>query len=156
MRVLIADGNPAIRDDLVNFLRHFGAHTQIIQVRDGKLALDALSKGVYDLIVTELDMVGGSGQALIAHLNASKLLKHKAVIVYSNEFFDDGPYDSVIYINKSLTPVAELERIIKELVFQRFICPRCSESIDGGPCNDICFYKAIDHKWRGKLMEFLT
>jgi CheY-like chemotaxis protein len=156
LRVLIADGNPGIRDGLVSFLRHLSAATRIHQVQDGRMALAALSKDVYDLIVTELDMDGGSGEAFMKHLMASKLLRHKATIVYSNKEFDDGPYDNIIYINKTLTPIAELERIIKELVFKNFICPRCPESIAGGPCNDICFYTHLDQKWRSKVREFLA
>ena len=153
MNVLIADENTTIRRNLVMIFKALSPNMRVVEVLNGKSALHALTQNTYGFIVTELDMTGGSGEVFIKHLVASKLLRHKPIIVYSNKEFDDTGLENIIYVHKELTPVSELGKIIKELMFKHYACPKCPEAIDGEPCLDNCFYKTLDNKWQEKLKD---
>jgi CheY-like chemotaxis protein len=155
MRVLVADPSPAVAKSLVGALHALDARVRVTEVGNGKQALHALSQESYDFIITELDMPGGSGDVFIGHLKSARLLSHKPIIIYSDSDFDEAGHDHIIHIYKRTTSLQELNTIVKELVFKHFLCPRCGESIDGGPCGDICFYKALDIKWKQRVRELL-
>lgn len=56
-RVMIVDDNPNIIDLLTRILRSLDLETDVAQ--DGNIALEKLSKGNYDLIISDLKMPGG-------------------------------------------------------------------------------------------------
>ena len=151
MNVLIADTDAGVRKNLVQLFQVLSPRIKTTEVENGKVALHALTENKFDFIVTELDMEGGSGDAFIRHLKASRLLSRKPIVVYSNREFDDGDSENISHIHKEFTPLTELGRIIRELIFKYFICGSCEEAVDGVSCGDLCFYKSLDPKWQEKL-----
>ena len=155
MRVLIADNSKESREKIVGIFREFSPDIIIREVENGKQALRALTENSYDVIVTELEMEGGDGIVFIQHLQNSRLLKYKPIIIYSDQGYYETTVDNMLFVSKIATPHRELAEIIRELIFKYKICPHCNEAINFTTCNNICFYKHIDEKWRMKIRDLL-
>jgi hypothetical protein len=67
MRLLIADDDPLVTDQLAHFAEKLGA-TEVVVVHSGSEALTALRKGGYDLLVSDVHMPGLTGPELLATL----------------------------------------------------------------------------------------
>jgi len=67
MRLLIADDDPLVTDQLAHFVGKLGA-TEVLVVHSGSEALAALRKGGFDLLITDVHMPGLSGPELLATL----------------------------------------------------------------------------------------
>ena len=63
-RVLLADDEPLSRDFLREALEAMGC--EVTAVEDGSAAIDAMSSGAYDFVVTDLRMPGADGMAVLA------------------------------------------------------------------------------------------
>ena len=61
-RILIAEDDPAVRRFVARALSHRGH--EVVAVVDGVAALEALSEGAYDLLLTDIVMPGIDGIAL--------------------------------------------------------------------------------------------
>ena len=70
MRLLIADDDPLVTDQLAHFAEKLGA-TEVRVVHSGSEALAALRKGGYDLLITDVHMPGLSGPELLAALGSA-------------------------------------------------------------------------------------
>ena len=67
MRLLIADDDPLVTDQLQHFAEKLGA-TEVVVVHSGSEALTALRKGGFDLLVSDVHMPGLTGPELLATL----------------------------------------------------------------------------------------
>ena len=155
MRALIVDSSKAIRAGLSRTLLSLSPLIRVTEAENGKQALKAMTQEAFDLIIADLEMEGGSGAVFIKHLQDSRLLKNKPIIIYSATPYFEQTADNIVVVSKTLTPMVELSTIIKELVFKYKICPKCPEAIDGTTCNEICFYHHLDQKWQGKVKDYL-
>ncbi len=62
VKILVAEDNPAVREFIVRALQSTGA--SVTSVMDGQQALDALDKGAFDALVTDIVMPNVDGIAL--------------------------------------------------------------------------------------------
>jgi DNA-binding LytR/AlgR family response regulator len=67
MRLLIADDDPLVTDQLQHFAEKLGA-TEVVVMHSGSEALTALRKGGIDLLVSDVHMPGLTGPELLATL----------------------------------------------------------------------------------------
>jgi len=155
MRALVVDNSQATRAVLSKILLSLSPLIKVTEAENGKQALRAMTKEMFDLIITDLEMEGGSGAVFIKHLQDSRLLKNKPIIIYTSTPYFEETADNIVVVSKTLTPMAELSTIIKELIFKYKICPKCPEAINGTTCNNICFYHHLDNKWQDKIKTHL-
>ena len=118
MHVLIVNESKSLRTSLVHVFFAISPKIVVVQAPNGRQGLKEMTTQAFDFIITDLEMEGGDGETFIKHIKSSRLLKKKPIIVYSSREFSDDGYDNVIFVNKAFTPVLELAKIIKELIFK--------------------------------------
>ncbi len=64
IRVLVVEDNPAIRASLALFLEHEGF--DVVAVAEFARAQELIEKELFDTIITDLDLPGGTGLDLLA------------------------------------------------------------------------------------------
>jgi len=95
-RILVADDEEAVREFVARALRHRGH--EVMTVEDGLLAIEALGKDAYDLLITDIVMPGMDGIALA--LKAAKEWPEMAVLLitgYAHEKQRAHNLDSLIH-----------------------------------------------------------
>ncbi len=156
MLFLIVDNSEATRRTIVHILNALSPLIKYKEVQNGKQALKAMTKEAFDFIITDLEMEGGTGEVFIHHLRSSKILQKKPIIIYSSKFYEEDLSDNIVYLNKGITDIRELGKIIKELIFKYKICPNCEEAKNGEVCSEVCFYSSLDPKWQDKINDLLN
>lgn len=120
MRVLVAEDNPAVREFIVRSLTSVGY--QITAVSDGQMALDALSKENFKVLVTDIVMPNVDGIALA--LKAVRLFPDLRIIMisgYAQERMRAHNLDALVH------------RIIAKPFSLEEICAAVKESVDLPP-----------------------
>lgn len=82
--ILIADDEPDMREIFAAWLRNLGC--TVIEVADGREALDALAHNDFDAVVTDVRMPRVDGIQLVRHLHASG--KYVPVVIFVSGFVD--------------------------------------------------------------------
>ena len=80
-RILVVDDNEANRDLLIRRLQRQGHHTATAE--NGRIALDMLAHGSFDLILLDIMMPEMNGFEVLEHLKADDALRHVPVIMIS-------------------------------------------------------------------------
>ena len=121
-RVLVAEDNPAVREFIVRALTSAGY--QITAVSDGQMALDALSKESFKVLVTDIVMPNVDGIALA--LKAVRQFPDLRIIMisgYAQERMRAHNLDALVH------------RIIAKPFSLEEICAAVKESISLPPGN---------------------
>jgi len=117
MNIILAEDNDLLRRSLSFFLESKGF--TVNQFADGKEALDAISHGSYDLILTDINMPGCSGMEITQYVRNSLNL-HTPVIIFTSSAVEQTELDSFDiganeFIAKPVSPAVLLVRINKLL-----------------------------------------
>jgi len=80
--ILVADDEDAMRNVLVLMLRALG-YQNLAEARDGEEALAALREREFDLLITDMQMPGVDGFALLKAIKEDPFMRHLPVIVAS-------------------------------------------------------------------------
>lgn len=78
-KILVVDDEDAMRKAIVRHLKN--ANADVVEVKNGKLALEELKKQTFDLLITDLKMPELDGQSLIDAAIVANLLTNTAIIV---------------------------------------------------------------------------
>lgn len=116
MKILVVDDSFTVRRAFWRTIHSIDPLIETIEAENGKAALKALTMNKVDLIITDLEMEGGSGIDFVKHIGSSSLLKNKPIIIYSGKDPASPLPENVIYVSKSeITPVG-MEHMIKEIM----------------------------------------
>ena len=155
MNVLIVDDSVEVRKGLSGVFHDLSPLIRIKEAQNGRQALNTMTSERFDLITTDLEMEGGTGEVFIQHLQKSRILKKKPIIIYSDKPYVETEADNIFYINKTATPMSELGNIVREIVFKYKVCPQCPEAINKETCNNPCFYTGKDPRCRDNINKYL-
>jgi len=84
IRVLVVDDLEAMRMSVCDILRHLG-FTNVVQAQDGNQALAMLRSQDVDFLITDLDMPGMDGVALVRALRSDDALKDIPVLFLTGQ-----------------------------------------------------------------------
>jgi CheY-like chemotaxis protein len=74
---------------------------EITEAEDGKDAFSLLKTSSFNLIITDLEMEGGSGFTFIAKMQSNSILKKKKIIIFSSSKNPNVKSDNVAFIDKN-------------------------------------------------------
>jgi CheY-like chemotaxis protein len=109
-RVLVVDDDPSIRETAGHVLESWGY--EVLTVADGLDGLQALSKSLPDVIISDLNMPRMSGPEFLAIVR--KRFPHIATIAMSGEFLTDQS-PSVILADALLPKGQPIKRLFEEI-----------------------------------------
>lgn len=81
--VLVVDDSRTMRDMVSHTLK--GAGFDVVVAEDGNDAVNALSKQSFDVIITDLNMPGMDGFALIEHVRSNAKHKYVPILMLTTE-----------------------------------------------------------------------
>mgnify|MGYP003673715984 FL=1 len=84
MKILVVDDFSTMRRIIKNLLKDLG-FTNIQEADDGSTALPMLQQGDFDFVVTDWNMPGMQGIALLRAIRADENLKHTPVLMVTAE-----------------------------------------------------------------------
>jgi two-component system NtrC family sensor kinase len=88
LRVLLVDDEPALRDAARRFLERSGITTDV--AADGQAALEALSTGHYDVIISDVRMPGMNGRDFVSRLRKDRPeLLQRLILSTGDTFAED-------------------------------------------------------------------
>jgi len=80
MRFLVVDDSPAMRKIVTNCLKRLGYH-EVVEAENGASALTELGKGGVDAVVTDWNMPGMDGLALVKKMRSDDRFKEIPVMM---------------------------------------------------------------------------
>ncbi len=89
MRILVADDNASVLQATVVLLEDAFPGATVVSARDGNAALAMATRARPDVIITDLDMPGGGGRALIAAVRSQGMSQVPIVVVTGNSSSDE-------------------------------------------------------------------
>lgn len=89
-RILLVDDDPAVIRGLWRVLRRHRPEYQVNTAAGAAQALDALSELSYDIVITDLQMPGGGGNAVLEAL--TRLYPETARVVHSSQLESSDTY----------------------------------------------------------------
>jgi two-component system chemotaxis sensor kinase CheA len=118
-RILVVDDSELTRDLVAGFLRGWGY--EITEAEDGALALRALAKGQFDLIITDIDMPNMDGFSLLRAVRAAAEVRDVPVIVLSTRGAERDKRTALQlgadgYVVKSALNPVDFKRMISRFV----------------------------------------
>jgi|ThiBioDrversion2_2_1062182.scaffolds.fasta_scaffold00288_41 two-component system invasion response regulator UvrY len=72
LRILIADDHAAVRQSLKDILLEEFVSSHVDEADDTDTLLEKIADGNWDIIVSDLDMPGGGGMAMLKHIRSGK------------------------------------------------------------------------------------
>ncbi|REH01236.1 response regulator transcription factor [Flavobacterium aquicola] len=117
MRIVLAEDNDILRKSLSFFLESKGF--TVDQFSDGQEALDAIKENSYDLILTDINMPGGSGMEITQYVRET-IGSNIPIIIFTSSGIEQTELDSFDiganeFIAKPVSPAVLLVRINKLL-----------------------------------------
>ncbi|MFN3850202.1 MAG: PleD family two-component system response regulator [Spirosomataceae bacterium] len=117
MKVILCEDNDILRKTLSFFLESKGFN--VTQFANGREALISIEQNNYDIILTDINMPGGSGMEITQHVRSTLKRKTPIIIFTSSnieqtelESFDLGANE---FIAKPVSPLVLLVRMNKLL-----------------------------------------
>ncbi len=143
-RILIAEDEDSLREALVVFLKSRGYVTA--EAADGITAFEMAGLSSYDLLITDLNMPGMSGEELLDKMDELEFERRPAVVVMTGHSTLDSAIKGInagisAYIRKPLNLV-EIETSIKTAIERR----RLEKELRG-------YYRDLDRKVEERTRE---
>src|SRR5512141_759020 len=143
-RILIAEDEESLREALVIFLKSRGYVTA--EAADGISAFEMAGLSSYDLLITDLNMPGMSGEELFEKLEELEYDRRPAVVVMTGHSTLDSAIKGInagisAYIRKPLNLV-EMETSVKTAIERR----RLEKELRG-------YYRELDRKVEERTRE---
>ena len=114
-RILVVDDEPSIREAMGEILERRGY--EVLTAADGLEGLNALSKSLPDLIISDLNMPRMSGFEFLAVVRAR--FPHIATIAVSGEYITSGNPSGIVadaFLQKGRYTLKELSREVERLL----------------------------------------
>lgn len=121
-RVLVVDDSPAMRKMIIKVIQMSGFETAAIeQASDGQAGLTMLRTHPFDLVLTDINMPGMSGEEMLEVMSIDEQLRLLPVVVISTDATDVRmdrmkTLGAKGYVSKPFSPAllrVELERVLE-------------------------------------------
>ena len=119
LKILAVDDSPTMRRFIVNTLRHAG-YLDVTEATDGKDALAKMAIDKYNFIITDWNMPGMDGIALVKHLRSKQETKKIPVLMVTRRSVKEDIMEALRagvnnYVVKPFTPGTIKEKIDQTL-----------------------------------------
>lgn len=158
MNVLIVEDQEANRYLLRTLLT--GSGYRVTEAANGKLALEALAEGTWDLVISDILMPVMDGYALCREIRSSERLKHVPFVFFTATYVDQKDEDFALklgadrFFRKPLDPRTFLENI-RELLAEVAKDPgRARPSVHGSEQEILTLYnERLVNKLEAKMLS---
>ena len=100
-KILIIDDSITVRAMIGFVILSEYPDAIISEVSDGKDAFSLLKTSSFNLIITDLEMDGGSGFTFIAKMQSNSILKKKNIIIFSSSKNPNIKSQNVAFVDKN-------------------------------------------------------
>ncbi|MDO8906910.1 MAG: response regulator [Pseudohongiella sp.] len=162
IRILLCDDASFIRDLIKRTLRKFLPQSEILEASDGKKAQAILNRQAIDLILSDWEMPGLSGEELLQWVRADERLQAIPFIMITSlggkenimKAVESGVSD---YLGKPFTPEELMQKVSKALVkVGKLNMPRQDSAARGGPFSSLDILSGKGDTLPGGSAEALT
>lgn len=162
IRILLCDDASFIRDLIKRTLRKFLPQSEILEASDGKKAQAILNRQAIDLILSDWEMPGLSGEELLQWVRADGRLSTTPFIMITSlggkenimKAVESGVSD---YLGKPFTPEELMQKVNKALVKAgKLSMPKQDSAARGGPFSSLDILSGKGDALPGGSAEALT
>lgn len=119
LKILAVDDSPTMRRIIVNTLRRAG-YLDVTEATDGKDALAKMAVDKYNFVITDWNMPGMDGIALVKHLRAEPATKEIPILMVTTRSVKEDILEALRagvnnYVVKPFTPGTIKEKIDQTL-----------------------------------------
>lgn len=162
IRILLCDDASFIRDLIKRTLRKFLPQSEILDASDGKKAQAILNRQPIDLILSDWEMPGLSGEELLQWVRADARLATTPFIMITSLGGKENILKAVQagvsdYLGKPFTPEELMQKVSKALVKAgKLTMPKQDSSSRGGPFSSLDILSGKGDALPGGSAEALT
>lgn len=162
IRILLCDDASFIRDLIKRTLRKFLPQSEVLEASDGKKAQSILNRQPVDLVLSDWEMPGLSGEELLQWVRAEPRLSALPFIMITSL----GGKDNIMkaaqsgvsdYLGKPFTPEELIHKVNKALVKAgKLTLPKQDAASRGGPFSSVDILSGKPEQLPGGSAEALT
>lgn len=162
IRILLCDDASFIRDLIKRTLRKFLPQSEILEASDGKKAQSILNRQPVDLVLSDWEMPGLSGEELLQWVRAEPRLSALPFIMITSLGGKDNIMKAVQsgvsdYLGKPFTPEELIHKVNKALVKAgKLTLPKQDAASRGGPFSSVDILSGKPEQLPGGSAEALT